>query len=96
LKVLRERGLRVPEDVSVVGFDDPASAAFLDPPLTTVRQPVEQLGRRAVQKLADALRKGVMPEGTELLSPELVVRRSTAPALQTLTSTGQGAKIKTP
>jgi DNA-binding LacI/PurR family transcriptional regulator len=94
LKVLRERGIKVPEQLSVVGFDDPASAAFLDPPLTTVRQPVEQLGRRAVQKLTDALRKGVMPEGTELLAPELIVRRSTAPALQTLTSPGQGRKIK--
>lgn len=96
LKVLRERGLRVPDDISVVGFDDPASAAFLDPPLTTVRQPVEQLGRRAVQKLTDALRKGVMPEGTELLTPELIVRRSTAPALQTLTSPGQEAKLRVP
>jgi DNA-binding LacI/PurR family transcriptional regulator len=94
LKVLRERGIKVPEQLSLVGFDDPASAAFLDPPLTTVRQPVEQLGRRAVQKLTDALRKGVMPEGTELLAPELIVRRSTAPALQTLTSPGQGRKIK--
>lgn len=78
LKVLRERGVRVPDEVSVVGFDDPASAAFLDPPLTTVRQPVEQLGRRAVQKLTDALRKGVVPEGTELLAPELIVRQSTS------------------
>jgi hypothetical protein len=42
----------------------------------------------------NALRKGVMPEGTELLAPELIVRRSTAPALQTLTSPGQGRKIK--
>lgn len=82
LKVLREQGIKVPDHLSIVGFDDPASAAFLDPPLTTVRQPVEQLGRRAVQKLTDALRKGVMPQGMELLAPELVVRQSTAPPSQ--------------
>ncbi|MFA0756234.1 MAG: hypothetical protein YPKNTGVA_001751 [Candidatus Fervidibacter sp.] len=47
--------------------------------MTTVRQPLEALGQRAVQKLYDALKKGVMPEGTELLPPELIVRDSTAP-----------------
>jgi DNA-binding LacI/PurR family transcriptional regulator len=79
LQALRRCGVTVPQEVSLVGFDDPASAAFLDPPLTTVRQPVEQLGRRAVQKLYESLQKGVRPEGTELLQPELVVRLSTAP-----------------
>lgn len=79
LKALQRQGIAVPQQVSLVGFDDPASAAFLEPPLTTVRQPLEALGRRAVQKLYDALEKGVMPEGTELLQPELVVRHSTAP-----------------
>lgn len=79
LKALRRRGIAVPQQVSLVGFDDPTSAAFLDPPLTTVRQPLEALGCRAVQKLYEALKRGVMPEGTELLQPELVVRQSTAP-----------------
>ncbi|MFA0762930.1 MAG: hypothetical protein XFASWVDF_000649 [Candidatus Fervidibacter sp.] len=79
LKALQRQGIAVPEQVSLVSFDDPTSAAFLDPPLTTVRQPLEALGQRAVQKLYDALKKGVMPEGTELLPPELIVRDSTAP-----------------
>jgi LacI family transcriptional regulator len=69
----------VPQEMSLISFDDPPTAAFLDPPLTAVRQPVEALGQRAVQKLYDALQKGVMPEGTELLPPELIVRDSTAP-----------------
>jgi LacI family transcriptional regulator len=79
LKALQRQGIAVPEQVSLVSFDDPTSAAFLDPPLTTVRQPLEALGQRAVQKLYEALKKGVMPEGTELLPPELIVRDSTAP-----------------
>ncbi len=79
LKALKQQGISVPQEVSLVSFDDPASAAFLEPPLTTVRQPLETLGRRSVQKLYDALREEVMPEGTELLPPELVVRSSTAP-----------------
>ncbi|MCS7264864.1 MAG: GntR family transcriptional regulator [Armatimonadetes bacterium] len=79
LKSLQQCGVSVPQQVSLVGFDDPTSAAFLEPPLTTVRQPLEALGRRAVQKLYEALKEGVMPEGTELLKPELVVRQSTAP-----------------
>lgn len=86
LQALRRCGIAIPQEVSLVGFDDPASAAFLDPPLTTVRQPVEQLGRRAVQKLYEALQKGVRPEGTELLPPELIVRSSTAPPKEEATS----------
>lgn len=79
LKALHICGISVPEQVSLVGFDDPVSASFLEPPLTTVRQPLEELGRRAIQKLYDALQKGVVPEGTELLQPKLIVRESTAP-----------------
>lgn len=79
LKALQRQRIDVPQQVSLISFDDPASAAFLEPSLTTVRQPLEALGRRAVWKLYEALKKGVMPEGTELLQPELVVRQSTAP-----------------
>lgn len=79
LQALRRQGIAVPQEMSLISFDDPPIAAFLDPPLTAVRQPVEALGQRAVQKLYDALQKGVMPEGTELLAPELIMRASTAP-----------------
>lgn len=70
---------RVPTDISLVSFDDPISAAFLTPPLTTVRQPIAEIGKRAVEKLMQAIQKGKFPEGTEILMPELVVRASTAP-----------------
>jgi DNA-binding LacI/PurR family transcriptional regulator len=76
----RSRGLRVPADVSVVGFDDSPLTAYLDPPLTTIRQPVRERSLAAVGNLLDEI-SGVKAPRTELLyRPELVVRRSTAPA----------------
>jgi DNA-binding LacI/PurR family transcriptional regulator len=72
---LREHNLAVPGDVSIVGFDGVPEAAATDPPLTTIRQPIEELGRRAVQIIIDH-RAGVQ---RELLDVELVVRGSTAP-----------------
>ncbi|GIV08544.1 MAG: transcriptional regulator [Fimbriimonadales bacterium] len=82
LQTLRQSGLRVPDDVSLIGFDDPPSAALADPPLTTFRQPLEQLATHAVQKLLE-IAKGKRPEPLhEYLPIELVVRRSTAAAQQ--------------
>ncbi|HEX7172572.1 MAG TPA: LacI family DNA-binding transcriptional regulator [Candidatus Limnocylindria bacterium] len=77
LRAIRTAGLRVPEDVSVVGFDDIELAAWTDPPLTTVRQPTEALGRWAVEHLTAG-----GPRGEPIhvvLEPTLVVRSSTAP-----------------
>jgi len=79
LRALAEHGRRVPSDVSVVGFDDVPEAAFFLPPLTTVRQHFGELGRRAVHLLLDRMagdqaRAPVLP-----ISPDLVVRASTAP-----------------
>lgn len=80
LAALRETGVCVPRDVSVVGFDDTFSAAHLSPPLTTIRQPLTQIGRRAVARLLDALTAGVaLPDGMEYLPVELIVRSSTCP-----------------
>ncbi len=79
LRVLRRHGLRVPEDLSLVGFDDPLSAAHLTPPLTTVRQPVYRLGRRAAQRLLQALQGPSRLQGTEILPTELIIRDSTRP-----------------
>jgi DNA-binding LacI/PurR family transcriptional regulator len=74
-----ERGLRVPDDISVVGFDDYPTSAYYNPPLTTVRQPLEELGYRAA-KYADTLAKGAIPvPPREILPTKLVVRKSTAP-----------------
>ena len=79
LRVLRRHGLRVPEDISLVSFDDPLSAAHLTPPLTTVRQPVYRLGRRAAQRLLQALQGKSCPQGMEILPTELIIRDSTRP-----------------
>jgi DNA-binding LacI/PurR family transcriptional regulator len=77
LRALWERGVRVPDDVSVVGFDDVDGSAYFVPPLTTVRQPFAELGRRAVAMLLAAL--AGEPVSVQRIEPELVVRSSTAP-----------------
>jgi len=79
IRAARSRGLQVPEDLSVVGFDDSPLIAFTDPPLTTVRQPVVSMGKAAVSALIAEV-AGTRVSRTELLfHPELIVRASTAP-----------------
>jgi len=79
IAAIREAGLTVPRDVSVVGFDDIALAAFFDPPLTTVRLPAFDLGLAAGTALLDRVAGRSLPDRT-LLPTELIVRSSTAPA----------------
>ena len=80
LRAARERGSRVPDDLSVVGFDDTELAGTVFPRLTTVRQPLEELGRTAVSLLT-RLVEGQRVEGLRLeLATRLVVRESTGPA----------------
>ncbi|WP_377645254.1 LacI family DNA-binding transcriptional regulator [Oryzobacter terrae] len=76
LRALAERGIRVPDDVSVVGFDDIPESAFLQPPLTTIRQDFASLGHAAVRLVVGAL-TGVDLESA-LVPPRLVTRASTA------------------
>ncbi|WP_049564453.1 LacI family DNA-binding transcriptional regulator [Nonomuraea sp. SBT364] len=78
LRALREAGRRVPEDVSVVGFDDVPESAYYSPPLTTVRQDFGEVGRHAFHLLLDRM-AGKGEEARRLVEPELVVRESTAP-----------------
>jgi DNA-binding LacI/PurR family transcriptional regulator len=79
IRAVRRSGLRVPDDVSVVGYDDSAFMSAVEPPLTTVRQPIEAMGRAAVSLLLAQIR-GEEPSTEELLfEPELVVRKSTRP-----------------
>jgi LacI family transcriptional regulator len=78
LRALREAGRRVPEDVSVVGFDDIPVARHFDPPLTTIRLPARALGAAAGRALLDRL-GGRLDTQRRLLPTELVVRDSTAP-----------------
>jgi LacI family transcriptional regulator len=75
---LREAGRRVPDDVSVVGFDDIPLAAFFDPPLTTVRLPAYELGQAAGRALLERITGQAIPTRT-LLPTELIVRASTGP-----------------
>jgi len=80
VRAVRRAGLSVPGDVSVVGFDDSAFMNCTDPPLTTVRQPIESMGKAAVALLVNQVENvAVYPEEL-LFEPELVVRGSTGPA----------------
>jgi DNA-binding LacI/PurR family transcriptional regulator len=78
IRAVRRAGLSVPHDVSVIGFDDSALMTSIDPPLTTVRQPIELMGRMVVELLLAQI-DGVGSEPDEyFFEPELVVRGSTA------------------
>ncbi|MFJ4624112.1 LacI family DNA-binding transcriptional regulator [Streptomyces sp. NPDC088812] len=76
----RQRGLTVPGDVSVIGFDDSPIIAFTDPPLTTIRQPVQSMGQIAVEALMEEMAGNPSPHTEFVIMPELVVRGSTASA----------------
>ncbi|MBY8882824.1 LacI family DNA-binding transcriptional regulator [Actinacidiphila acidipaludis] len=78
LRALHEAGRRVPEDVSVVGFDDIPEAASFMPPLTTVHQDFAEVGRRCVETVLRQIRRAEAERGTDLVATRLVVRGSTA------------------
>jgi DNA-binding LacI/PurR family transcriptional regulator len=79
IQVIRQRGLQVPDDVSVVGFDDLVFSSWTAPPLTTVRQPLHEMGAAAARTLL-SLMQGEKPQPTRIeLATSLVVRESTAP-----------------
>ncbi|MCA0296377.1 MAG: LacI family DNA-binding transcriptional regulator [Actinobacteria bacterium] len=79
LHALHELGLRCPEDVSLVGFDDYPEAEFFSPGLTTIRQDFDEIGRLSVGLLLDLVETGAASTQHLVLEPELVVRASTAP-----------------
>lgn len=78
MKALSERGISVPRDVSVVGFDDMSEARYFQPALTTVRLDFNEVGRLAVERLLQLI-NGEHPELIPAIVPELIVRDSTAP-----------------
>jgi DNA-binding LacI/PurR family transcriptional regulator len=81
IRALRESGLQVPGDVSVVGFDDIQSAAYQNPGLTTVRQPLREMGRTAAEILLRRInRPGLDLHDRYVVEPELIVRETTSPA----------------
>jgi DNA-binding LacI/PurR family transcriptional regulator len=80
IRALKDAGLSVPRDVSVVGFDDILSAAYYTPSLTTVRQPLLEMGKRGAEILLDRITNRAKEYPAEIIvSPEFVVRESTGP-----------------
>jgi LacI family transcriptional regulator, galactose operon repressor len=84
MSALRERGIRVPEDVAVTGFDDIPFARIAHPRLTTVAQPTEAMGARAATMLLEAIESGTLPR-SETMAVELIVRESTRAASAAVT-----------
>jgi DNA-binding LacI/PurR family transcriptional regulator len=80
IRAARRAGLTVPADLSVVGYDDSAFMSCTDPPLTTVRQPIEAIGRAAVDMLAGQIEGSPVSDEELFFEPEIVARGSTANA----------------
>ena len=80
IRAARRAGLNVPRDFSLIGFDDSALMACTDPPLSTIRQPIEAMGRAAVSLLLTEIEGGASAPRELLFEPELVVRGTTGPA----------------
>ncbi|HZQ06522.1 MAG TPA: substrate-binding domain-containing protein, partial [Anaerolineae bacterium] len=76
LRALREVGKRVPKDIAVVGFDDLPFAARTEPPLTTVRQPIDRAGSVAAEMLIDLIHKPAAAPRRVILPTELAIRKS--------------------
>jgi LacI family transcriptional regulator len=79
LSAVQERGLEVGHDISVTGYDDILLAEYTNPPLTTVHQPADQLGRQLTEMLIKIIRKECVGEQHIIYPPSLVIRQSTAP-----------------
>ena len=88
LRAFAEAGVRVPDDVSVVGFDDQPESGYFTPPLTTVRQDFEELGRRCMDIMLKEIEAGAAVSSI-VVTPELVLRASTAPPAGQATPAGQ-------
>ena len=80
IRAARRGGLAVPEQLSVIGYDDSAFMSCTDPPLTTVRQPIEAIGRAAVEMLAGQIEGSPVSADELFFEPEMVARGSTAAA----------------
>jgi LacI family transcriptional regulator len=79
IRALQDFDLRVPADISVIGFDDIRSAAYTLPRLTTIRQPLAEIGRIATQSLLNLIHGTLAPRAEIAVEPELIVRESTGP-----------------
>jgi len=79
MQAAQNAGLQIPHDLSIVGFDDPASAALLGPPLTTVRQPLGSMASKAYELIRQAVIDNATPSALCKLPTELIIRQSTGP-----------------
>ncbi len=79
IRAFRDHGIRVPEDVSIIGFDDIQAAAYYYPSLTTIRQPMHSMGSTAARILLEWLRGKKVPPPQVTVLPELIIRESTMP-----------------
>ncbi len=79
ISALRQHGRRVPEDVSVVGFDDIPEATYFDPPLTTVRQDFNEVGQQGITYLIELIQMPNAPHEQRVIAPQLMLRSSTCP-----------------
>jgi DNA-binding LacI/PurR family transcriptional regulator len=93
IRALHDAGLRVPQDVSVLGFDDIQAAGFVVPSLTTIRQPLLQMGRTAAELLLKKLTREKLPE-VVTIEPELILRESTAKVRTLAKGTPRAAQTK--
>jgi LacI family transcriptional regulator len=84
MEVLREHNREIPRDMSVVGFDDISHASLVYPKLTTVRQPLYEMGETAAKLLLEWLQKGELPPQHIQLETQLVIRDSCCPPRQFL------------
>jgi DNA-binding LacI/PurR family transcriptional regulator len=82
MRAARAAALNIPEDVAFIGFDDLPMAAYSNPPLTTVRQPIYQFGFSAVEILLDLIENDVHPARRVILDTELVIRSSCGTTLR--------------
>lgn len=79
IRALRKAGLKVPQEVSIIGYDDDPFASFLDPPLTTIRQPFSQIGKTGLKKLIEQIQDPSLKPVKIVLEPRLIFRDSCLP-----------------
>lgn len=77
IQAARERHLSIPDDLSIVGFDDTILAKIVDPPLTTIRQPIQEMGRQIIDLLVEEIKQEKKGKRKVVILPELVIRKST-------------------
>jgi DNA-binding LacI/PurR family transcriptional regulator len=93
LRELREQGIRVPQEISVTGFDNIRLAEFCSPPLTTAHIPREQIGQIIFESLVPDPEKEQLTGRAIVIDPELIVRESTGPARNVQTAAGNQEKL---